>query len=245
MGGAVFSFCFYGFFWGEMDNYAFFLRVFDLEFYQNVKLHLKLMKCYNRLFTYQQLVELCLQIGVSYDEMLDHIICYRKEFRPLMNETLKKQGYIWFGDTISISKEDFEMYSELILNKMNVVVSSFIKEYPDVNYDDLYDFVLETVMKKTGGLFINYKVTKALPFMLYQFLFKHCYNFLKSPFNQDLYFTFDEEKNYFSDTCDNSDGSFIDDYFFLTTEEQEFLKVMSTGIEERFVYQMKKSCLVF
>ena len=119
---------------------------------------------------------------------------------------------------------------------MNVVVSSFIKEYPDVNYDDLYDFVLETVMKKTGGLFINYKVTKALPFMLYQFLFKHCYNFLKSPFNQDLYFTFDEEKNYFSDTCDNSDGSFIDDYFFLTTEEQEFLKVMSTGIEEGFDY---------
>ena len=202
--------------------------VSEEEFKSNLKNHLKLIGEYNKIYTKKDLIELSNKINISYDELLNNLFKYRN----LIEDTLQNQKYIWFGESIPVTEEMLNDYSKEIVEIIDLVTKSFIKDN-NFDYGDVHGFVMDNLIKYTGNIFINCGKTAFLKPILCKYLLKTC----KRLYSNNLFSDFSKIENlrrYSSNDEHNYD--FILNYSYLTEEEQYFLTRMSKHIEEQENY---------
>ena len=220
-------------------NYSKLCEIIDLnkgslsnkEYYKNIRFHLLLIDKYNQIYTKEELTDLANLLNISYDTLLS-VICF--DDIKLANTILEKQNYLWVGNNIPIRKEDFTFYQNQILDIVNLVTKSFMKKYSFFEYDDVYDFVLDSLMNKCGAFFINYGKTEKLRPFLFQYLKLTCKELLSS--TKIVEFEKIDNLQEYSYQEDNEVNQFIQNYFYLSAEEQYFLLEMSKGIEGGYDY---------
>lgn len=220
-------------------NYSKLCNIIDLnkgnlsnkEYYKNIRFHLLLTDRYNQIYTKEELIDLASLLNISYDTLLS-AICF--DDIKLANTVLEKQNYLWIGNNIPIRKEDFTFYQNQILDIVNLVTKSFMKKYSFFEYDDVYDFVLDSLMNKCGAFFINYGKTEKLRPFLFQYLKLTCKELLSS--TKIVEFEKIDNLQEYSYQEDNEVNQFIQNYFYLSVEEQYFLLEMSKGIEGGYDY---------
>ena len=220
-------------------NYSKLCNIIDLnkgnlsnkEYYKNIRFHLLLIDKYNQIYTKEELTDLANLLNISYDTLLS-AICFGDI--KLDNTILEKQNYLWVGNNIPIREEDFTFYQNQILDIVNLVTKSFIKKYSFFEYDDVYDFVLDSLMNKCGAFFINYGKTEKLRPRLFQYLKLTCKGLLG--FKKTVEFEKINNIQEYSYQEDNEVNQFIQNYFYLSAEEQYFLLEMSKGIEGGYDY---------
>ena len=203
----------------------------DEEYYENIRLHLLLIDKYNQIYTKEELIDLASLLNIPYDTLLS-AVCHADN--KLVNTILEKQNYLWIGNKIPIRKEDFTFYQNQILDIIDLVTNSFLKEHSFFKYDDVYDFVLDSLMNKCGAFFINYGKTEKLYPLLFRYLKLTC----KSLFDSAKTVDFEKINNIqkYSYQEDNEVNQFIQNYFYLSADEQYFLLEMSKGIESGYDY---------
>ena len=220
-------------------NYSKLCEIIDLnkgslsnkEYYKNIRFHLLLIDKYNQIYTKEELTDLASLLNISYDTLLS-VICF--DDIKLANTILEKQNYLWVGNNIPIRKEDFTFYQNQILDIVNLVTKSFMKKYSFFEYDDVYDFVLDSLMNKCGAFFINYGKTEKLRPFLFHYLKLTCKGLLGS--TKIVEFEKINNIQEYSYQEDNEVNQFIQNYFYLSAEEQYFLLEMSKGIEGGYDY---------
>ena len=220
-------------------NYSKLCNIIDLnkgnlsnkEYYKNVRFYLLLTDKYNQIYTKEELIDLASLLNISYDTLLS-AICF--DDIKLANTILEKQNYLWVGNNIPIRKEDFTFYQNQILDIVNLVTKSFMKKYSFFEYDDVYDFVLDSLMNKCGAFFINYGKTEKLRPFLFHYLKLTCKGLLGS--TKIVEFEKIDNLQEYSYQEDNEVNQFIQNYFYLSAEEQYFLLEMSKGIEGGYDY---------
>ena len=111
-----------------------------------------------------------------------------------------------------------------------MVTKSFIKKHKDFNidYSDLYDYVLDILINRCGNLLINTTSEENLRKALYIYLMKYCYHMISNRKYVD-YEKISNIQKYSSQ--DFYQSNFVQNYSFLTEEEQYFLEKMSQYIE--------------
>ena len=220
-------------------NYSKLCEIIDLnkgslsnkEYYKNIRFHLLLIDKYNQIYTKEELTDLASLLNISYDTLLS-VICF--DDIKLANTILEKQNYLWVGNNIPIRKEDITFYQNQILDIVNLVTKSFMKKYSFFEYDDVYDFVLDSLMNKCGAFFINYGKTEKLRPFLFHYLKLTCKGLLGS--TKIVEFEKINNIQEYSYQEDNEVNQFIQNYFYLSAEEQYFLLEMSKGIEGGYDY---------
>ena len=198
------------------------------EFKYNLKNHLKLIGEYNKIYTKKDLIELSKKLDLSYDELLNSIFQYQNAIK----DTLQIQKYVWFGKRISVTSEMLNEYSKEIVEIADLVTKSFIKK-SNLNYEDVYGFVMDNLINYTGNIFINYGKTTSLKPILCKYLLKTC-RFL---YSNSLFSDISKIENLRKYGSKNEiKDDFILNYSYLTEEEQYFLTRMSKYIEEQKNY---------
>lgn len=203
--------------------------VSDDEYLKNIKLNLMLRGEYNKIYKKDELLHLKNILNVKYDDLLRAVFPYINDTNQI-NEIIKKQGYVFIGDSIPIRNSDFKLFSTEIIGTVEKVSKSMISKYKKLNYDDVYDFALETVMNKCGGMFINFGKTQSLYPILFTYLKKSC---LKLIGTQELIMKdkiLNKKEYAYYQSYDN-EACFIKKYFYLSTDEQVFLQRISNCIE--------------
>ena len=203
-------------------------NILEEEFKYNLKNHLKLIGEYNKFYTKSDLIELSNKLNLSYDELLSNIFKYQNS----IENTLQIQKYIWLGGSIPVTKEILNEYSKEIIDVVDLVTRSFIKNN-NFDYNDAHGFVMDNLINYTGNIFINYGETTSLKPILCKYLLKTC----RALYNNSLFSDISEIENlrkYGSENEINYD--FILNYSYLTEEEQYFLTRMSKHIEEQENY---------
>ena len=203
----------------------------DEEYYENIRLHLLLIDKYNQIYTKEELIDLASLLNIPYDTLLS-AVCHADN--KLVNTILEKQNYLWIGNNIPIRKEDFTFYQNQILDIIDLVTNSFLKEHSFFKYDDVYDFVLDSLMNKCGAFFINYGKTEKLYPLLFRYLKLTCKSLLDSAKTVDFEKINNIQKYSYQE--DNEVNQFIQNYFYLSADDQYFLLGMSTGIESGYDY---------
>ena len=220
-------------------NYSKLCNIIDLnkgnlsnkEYYKNIRFYLLLTDKYNQIYTKEELIDLASLLNISYDTLLS-AVCHVDN--KLANTILEKQNYLWIGNNIPIRKEDFTFYQNQILDIINLVTQSFLKEHSFFKYEDVYDFVLDSLMNKCGAFFINFGKTEKLRPFLFQYLKLTCKGLLGS--TKAVEFEKINNLQEYSYQEDNEVNQFIQNYFYLSAEEQYFLLEMSKGIEGGYDY---------
>ena len=203
-------------------------NILEEEFKYNLKNHLKLIGEYNKFYTKSDLIELSNKLNLSYDELLSNIFKYQNS----IENTLQIQKYIWLGGSIPVTKEILNEYSKEIIDVVDLVTRSFIKNN-NFDYNDAHGFVMDNLINYTGNIFINYGETTSLKPILCKYLLKTC----RALYNNSLFSDISEIENlrkYGSENEINYD--FILNYSYFTEEEQYFLTRMSKYIEEQGNY---------
>ena len=158
-----------------------------------------------------------------------------------LKEAFEQNGYVWIGDYIPCTKEQLQENQLTIIKITEMVAKSFIKVNSrfNIDYSDLYDYVLDIIVNRCGNLFINKTSEESLNKVLYTYLMKYCYGILFNRNNLD-YEKISNLKEYSSQDFYQED--FIQNYSFLTSEEQYFLQTVSQYIElgEDYVGMLKK-----
>jgi len=203
-------------------------NILEEEFKYNLKNHLKLIGEYNKFYTKSDLIELSNKLNLSYDELLSNIFKYQNS----IENTLQIQKYIWLGGSISITSEMLNDYSEEIVDVVDLVTKSFIKN-SNFDYNDIHGFVMDNLINYTGNIFINYGKTTSLKPILCKYLLKTCRTLYNNSLFSDIS-KIDNLRKYGSENEINYD--FILNYSYLTEEEQYFLTRMSKYIEEQGNY---------
>ena len=202
--------------------------VSEEEFKSNLKNHLKLIGEYNKIYTKKDLIELSNKINISYDELLNNLFKYRN----LIEDTLQNQKYIWLGGSISVTSEMLNDYSEEIVDIVDLVTKSFIKD-SNFDYADVHGFVMDKLINRTGSIFINYGKTAFFRPALCSYLLKTC----KELYSNALFLDFSKIENFSKySSNDEHNEDFISNYSYLAEEEQYFLTRMSKYIEEQENY---------
>ena len=202
--------------------------VSEEEFKSNLKNHLKLIGEYNKIYTKKDLIELSNKINISYDELLNNIFKYRN----LIEDNLQNQKYIWLGGSIPVTSEMLNDYSKEIVDIVDLVTKSFIKD-SNFDYGDVHGFVMDKLINRTGSIFINYGKTAFFRPVLCKYLLKTC----KELYSNDLFLDFSKIENLRKYSSENEiNYDFILNCSYLTEEEQYFLTRMSKYIEEQGNY---------
>ena len=158
------------------------------------------------------------------------------KYHNLIFKTLETQNYIWIGGTIPVTEHFLNKYQRQIVNIAETVAKSFTKKYNIYNYEETYDYAMDTLLNRCGSIFINYSKTAALEPMLYRYLIQSCRTLFSN-----------KEKNIYDGTIENLaeyghyddydfDDEFIQKYYYLSKENQLFLLKMSQFIELGYDY---------
>ena len=115
---------------------------------------MKLTNNYNRLFTQEELDNLCNLIGINLKQLLSSIDI-DSYFLVFIKQTLKKREKIWIGQSRIISKDDLNNNAQFIIELAAKITDYFYKLSPFCNYEDIYDETLSIIIEKCGDLFIN------------------------------------------------------------------------------------------
>lgn len=203
-------------------------KISKKEFKFNLKYRLKLIGEYNKFYTKSDLIELSNKLNLSYDELLNNLF----EYRDVIDKTLELQKYIWIGDSFSLTSELLNEYSKEIIDIVTFTTKIFVKK-TKFNYDDVYDFIMDTLINRAGAFFINYGKTDFLKPTLCKYLLKYC----KVLYSKDNFIDLSKIQNLNKYSInDELNDDFILNYSYLTEEEQYFLTRMSKYIEEHENY---------
>ncbi len=208
------------------------------EFWMNVKIYLKLTNHYNRIYNQKQIIELSKTLKIDTNQLLGNIM----EKSINLQEVLKSKGYVWIGDYISCTREQLQENQTLMIDVAETVAKSFIKKANgfNIDYSDLYDYVLDILINRCGNLLINTVSEENMRRALYNYLMKYCYQMIPNRKFVD-YEKISNMKKYSSQ--DSYQEHFIQNYSFLTEEERYFLEKMSKYIElgEDYIKLLKET----
>ena len=202
------------------------------DFKKNLKIHLKLIGEYNKIYNTNELLELSNRLKMEYKDFINSLFKYHS----LIFKTLEMQNYIWIGDMIPVTEHFLNEYQREIVNIAETVAKIFTKKYNIYNYEEIYDYVMDTLLNRCGSIFINYSKTDALKPMLYKYLIQSC---------KILFIN--KEKNIYDGNIENLaeyghyddydfDDEFIQKYYYLSKENQLFMLKMSQFIELGYDY---------
>ena len=118
-----------------------------------IKQYLKFKKKYNQILSMEEINQICKEKNATIEEFL--IQADDKSTFEIVLKTLKQKGNIYIGDYIPMSKEDIDKYADLLLRISKGVAASFMSLSKTKDFQDMQDFVMETLLTRCGNLVYN------------------------------------------------------------------------------------------
>lgn len=182
------------------------------DYFLALKSYLILKNKYPDYYTKKEIERLCREKNISYEDFITYF--FKTNNLNYINELLKKQK-IFIG-IMPMSKEQLERYGSFIVNISKKTSAQINKQiFNNSNYmiDDIEGFIINLLMKKSGGMFHNYQSNiKYLENILKKYAMKSALIFLKYQISWSL----DYKK-------DNNDKLYlIDEYVYNQTKDDQY-----------------------
>jgi len=193
--------------------------------FSDIKKYILFSENYNRYYTLEELDNLCGKLGISKELFITEVFGIDNYFVDYYKQTLKTKGYIWVGESVSLTKEQMEENKFFIIGFVKNI-SSYFCSRGHFDRDDVYDFTLDVTINKCGDIFTNIIDEELRSKCLFNKVI--CYlrvNFLK------------KDSINVENILNNKKFGVKDEYYvtinydFLTKEENYMLNVLSTNIE--------------